>query len=284
MNRGDLIGTGAKSDVIYWEEGKVVKLFKNPEDGYKIDEGNGLNSFNREYDLSTKLPKVLDFVPKAHGVVEHDGRKGIIFDYIQGESLLSHFMKNPFKIKKIGQITAEIQAKLHAIDYKSIGLDAILERGVKFAMEYINDRDLVPPTLCEKLKQYIDQRNLSGKGDVLIHGDFHPGNIILSDDKPYLIDWGASYLAPPGVGVCYTKMFSLVGPLMIDNPVLRSILGYFGKSVGKAHVKAYKKITGLEQDSIDEWMPILAAGLLSWRKKPVTRWAMKIIEKHTRDY
>ena len=46
--------------------------------------------------------------------------------------------------------------------------------------------------------------NLFGPGTSLLHGDLHPGNILLTADGPVVIDWTNASIGPPGADLAVT--------------------------------------------------------------------------------
>ena len=89
LQRGSLLGQGRTAEVFAWGNDKVLKLFYSwfpqwPIE-YEADVGRAV--------YETGVP-----APKVYGVIDCDGRKGIIYQRIFGRSLIRH-MEESMKIE-----------------------------------------------------------------------------------------------------------------------------------------------------------------------------------------
>jgi hypothetical protein len=105
--------------------------------------------------------------PAVHGMVEVDGRTGVVFDRLAGPSLLAQ--------RGAAFTLAHLQADLH---------------------------DLPSPVLPQ-LADTLASWGLDGiePGRSLFHGDLHPGNVLRHEDGWQVIDWSNGHLAPPAADV-----------------------------------------------------------------------------------
>lgn len=170
MRYGKVIGVGNTATVYEWEEDKVLKLFYPgyPKEAAEKEFHNAMAIRNMDF------PK-----PKAYEIIPSEERIGIVYDMVKGESLLDWVMKTGNV-----QECAIYMAKLHkAIIHNKAHNVPNYKEFLKFH---------IPNTLSVNLKkreeilQMID--NLPD-GNVLCHGDFHPGNILISDGHAVVIDF-----------------------------------------------------------------------------------------------
>lgn len=170
MSLGKLIGIGNTASVYEWEKDKVIKLFHSnyPKEAIEKEFHNAMVIRN------TDFPK-----PKAYGIISHEGKTGIIYDMVVGESLLDWCMKTG-NVQKC----SEYMAKLH----KAIISNRV--RDVPNYKEFLKSH--IPNILGanlrkkEKVSQMIDELP---DGDTLCHGDFHPGNILIWEENSIVIDF-----------------------------------------------------------------------------------------------
>lgn len=170
MNYGKIIGVGNTAVVYEWKKDKVLKLF---------NEGYPKEAVEREFHNAMVI-RNMDFEkPKAYELLSYEGRMGIVYDRVDGESLL-HWLMRTGNI----QGCAVYMAKLHKEiinnrvddlnDYKQF----LKYHTVNSASISLAERNYAMETI-EKLPE----------GNLLCHGDFHPGNIILSEGNAIVIDF-----------------------------------------------------------------------------------------------
>lgn len=97
-----LLARGRTAEVYEWGEGKVLKLFNR---------GASASSVDFELKVSQVVSKFGG--PEVFGTEIQDGRKGIVFEKITGNSMLEVLQQNPLKTWKLAKNMARIHAKLH---------------------------------------------------------------------------------------------------------------------------------------------------------------------------
>lgn len=170
MRYGKIIGIGNTATVYEWEKGKVLKLFY---EGYPKD------AVEREFHNAKAIRNMHFSKPKVYEIISLEHRMGIIYDRVDGESLLNWVMRTGDLQK-----CAVYMAKLHkAILQNSIG-------DVPNYKEFLKCNILNAPTDNSKKREESLQRlDKLMDGNTLCHGDFHPGNILVSDGNVIVIDF-----------------------------------------------------------------------------------------------
>ena len=169
MSIGKLIGAGNTADVYEWGEGKVLKLFHQ---GYPNE------AVENEFRNAMAIRAMNFAKPKAYEMISYEERKGIIYDRVEGESLLDWIIKTG-DVQKCAVYMAEL--------HKSIISNRIskVPNYKNFLKQHIPIKLLSSDKQEEVLKMIEDLP----EGNTLCHGDFHPGNILISGDNTYIIDF-----------------------------------------------------------------------------------------------
>jgi aminoglycoside phosphotransferase (APT) family kinase protein len=136
---------------------------------------------------------------------------------IIGEEMPAGYAAKPEERRQLGLGMVEALAKLHAVDYREVGLedfgrpDAYLERQVaRWATQWDRSKTRDLPEIEElgrRLAKAIPVRSDS----TIVHGDFRLGNIVMARDRPgavlALLDWEMATLGDPLADLGYTLVF-----------------------------------------------------------------------------
>jgi uncharacterized protein (TIGR02172 family) len=246
MQKGAQIGQGRTAEVYAWGGDRILKLYQDwmptraVEYEFTVTRGAG----------EAGLP-----VPAAEELVELDGRFGIVFERIQGPSLLKELETRPWKMSGVMRQMAELHARLHACSAppEMPSLRAQLEDGIAAAAG-----------LPEEAKQAI-LRRLSElpDGDRLCHGDFHPDNILLSERGPIVIDWLTAARGDPLADVSRTSLLFHTGGLPPHIPLLvQSLINASRSRMFEVYLRRYLRLHPAERRQIAAWdLPVTAARL-----------------------
>ena len=99
-------------------------------------------------------------------------------------------------------------------------------------------------------------------GDYLCHFDFHPGNIMMVNDKPVFLDWMTACKGDRCADVARTCILLKYGQLEHAPIWVQKLLALGKNSMCKKYCKEYMKLLGITKKDIDKWeVPIAAARL-----------------------
>ncbi len=240
----ELVGTGLTADVYAWGEGRVLKLLR---------ERYGRSSAEREYMVTRTVREFGIPAPMAHEVVEVGGRYGIVFDRVIGITLLQYFQSHPWALFAGARQLAELHARLH---------ECTAPDGIPSQHEQIGARIDSLAELSESEKDAA-RRVLSGlpEGTSLCHGDFHPGNIIMTDNGPVIIDWGwAARGNPSGDVACTSRLFERASLPESTPAHLRLLFGMSRTLLHENYLRRYLRLRPGTREEIAAWrVPLRAA-------------------------
>lgn len=170
MDYGKLIGTGLTAKVYEWKDNKVLKLFHK---GYPRE------AIEKEL-YNARAIAGLDFAkPGVYRLYTFGKQYGIIYERVKGQSLLEWVIKTG-DLKKCAEYMATLHKQIlrnkgnKLPDYK----DFLRNNLLNIPAKQVNNRKEILE-LLEKLQN----------GNILCHGDFHPGNIFISEGVPIVIDF-----------------------------------------------------------------------------------------------
>lgn len=239
---GRPIALGRTAEIYAWEPGWVVKLYF---DWFEPD----AVEFERRIASAihaTGLP-----VPAVGETVSVAGRVGLLYERRDGASMWSDLDQHPARLIAHAQTLAKLHAEMHArpIQADIPPLRDKLERKLRAAKPLPEALRTAALKALEKMPD----------GDRLCHGDFHPGNILLSQPDPVIIDWIDSSVGSPLADVARTTILAL-GTANTDP----SKIAWLGISATHAlYLRRYFKLRPGGRDEYRHWLPIVAAARLS---------------------
>lgn len=207
LKYGKIIGSGSTATVYEWGEGTVLKLFVK---------GYPRSSIEREFNNAKAINDQNFAKPKVYELISYEEQLGIIYDKVEGETLLDWVLRT-------GDLhtCAKYMAKLHKTivnnrvsnipDYKQFLKSNLLNA----TSANLTERNRVLETL-DKLKE----------GDTLCHGDFHPGNILLSNGLTMVIDFMNLCHGDPLYDVARTVFLVEYTPVPQDTEDREKLLQY----------------------------------------------------------
>ncbi len=261
-----IIGQGRTADIFEYEEGKIIKLFKQefPED-----------AINQEFLVSKFVHSLGIKIPQPFELTQLDSRFGIVFERMSGTTLLHEMTSKPWLINKQSRKLARLQYELHCHPAH----DAVEE--LRYQKSVLVDNIQLAPLLTEDEKEQI-KSYLKGLPDdnKLCHGDFHPDNVLIGSNS-CIIDWMTGMIGNPAGDVARTVILLSFGTLPNETcRTVKLLISYLRNRIKTAYLKQYLKLTGREFKEIDRWiLPVAAARLIECIPDEEKRKLIVIIRK-----
>jgi len=162
----------------------------------------------------------------APAVYSVDG-SDMVIDLVDGIDLLTRLSKRPWEARKVGVMLADLHRQLAAIP--------------------IGDTDL--PALF-------------GQPESLIHGDLHPGNVLLTSAGPVVIDWEGACVGPRDADAATTWLL-LEAAQVDDVPlIVRPLVGIVRRAVLRAF------LDGVDKPSDETIAAVCEARLVDTNMRP----------------
>lgn len=171
MQKTKLLGKGNTAEVWEYETGKVCKLFFEgyPHEYIRLEFENAKEMYKNKYKIN---------IPKPFQIVTIGKRQGIVYEKIEGKTLLNIIMTER---KETLDERLNMFAALH-LDILTLHSRNVLSYK-EYLIAMLKGKKATDQMIFYKIMTAPDD-------DCLLHGDFHPGNILVTPDgTPAVIDF-----------------------------------------------------------------------------------------------
>jgi len=197
-------------------------------------------------------------VPAFHEVCKINGKWAIVMDYIEGRTLVSMIDNDHANMSQYINRLVDIQMNLHS--YKVERLRRLTD---KF-------HDKISKSGLDATARYELHTRLQGlpKHNKLCHGDFTPGNVIITpDDQAVVIDWSHATQGNASADAARTYLRLTLAGL---------------PDQAETYMRLFCKKSDTAQQYVEKWLAIVAASQMV-KGKPeerelLLRWA-NVMEK-----
>ena len=238
------LATGRTAELFAWEDGRVLKL---------LNAGIAAAAADHEANIGRLVHAAGLPVPAVYGRIDLNGRAGILYERIEGPTLLSLITRQPLKMPGWGRTLARLQHQVH--QNAASGLDNKIESLERAIQKEPN----VPDDLR---KAALARLNRLPAGDALLHGDFHPDNILVSARGLIIIDWLDASRGHPLADVARTWLL-MTGRLPPSMSAAQRIIIQLGRNVlVRSYLNSYFHLSGFTRSDLTPWLlPVAAARL-----------------------
>jgi serine/threonine protein kinase len=241
MNQEIPIAYGRQAEIFALEEGRVLKLFL----------GHWPEAARHEFAISKSAYLQGARTPQPLEVVEKDGRPGIVFEKVDGPSLLRLLGTRPWQVQSLGREFAKLHHTVHRCKAPELPSARIeLEKIIRSRQQL---SPAIKATLLKLLETLPD-------GDSLLHGDFHPDNVMVTSHGMVIIDWPNAARGCPLADVARTTITLRVGEPVGKISLGLLILSRFLRGIFRtAYVREYFRDSLFSENDLRPWEVILAA-------------------------
>ena len=266
MQKGPLISSGRTAEVFAWGADCVLKLFYD---------WVPLEWADHEAELAMQVARTSLPVPACQEMIDLEGRRGIVYQRLYGPTLLSVLSGNPIKLPYYAGMMADVHQQIHQI---AMPMFPSLKNQLKNSIDQVHLLSGEVKTYCLIILDDLPE------DDKLCHFDFHPDQIIMTEDGPYIIDWGAACKGDPLADVARTSLIVFTASVQ-HLPRLTRIMVTSGREImHKIYINqilkdedriAAKQLAQwkvpIAAARLNEQIPAEEAGLLTYLQKSYAR-------------
>ena len=250
------LARGRTADVFDWDDGHILKLFHN---WFQLE--------NIQYEMKTANAVYASGVrsPAVKQLVQVQGRNGLVYERVQGNTMLVMFQRKPWRVLSFARTFAQLHAQMHG---------CVLNADVPSQRQQIQYKIREAGALHVLTKNsLLNDLETLPEGDKVCHGDFHPANVMMSEKESMVIDWIDASRGNPLADVARTSII-LLGALaakQIRSPLMRVFIRLFHT----VYVDQYFRLRPGGQNEYRRWLPIVAAARLSENIVELEPWLLE---------
>jgi aminoglycoside phosphotransferase (APT) family kinase protein len=245
--RGELIARGNTSNVWRWSGTTVVKVLRPeiPPHWAWL-----------EYEITRRVREAGLPVPASDGVIEVDGRPGIMLEYVAGPSMWTRMKAHPHEVPRLVDELVDLQEQVLAAGpvegLPDIGLR--LHRKIDEALQ------------LQEGDRAAAHRLLAGlpTGTALCHGDMHPANVLGSPGGWVIVDWFDAAIGYPVAD--YARSSLLMPPASAVESANRHLDGVTAYLLGRLHdsyLASLARRGHIDRGPFEAWEAVLAVARMS---------------------
>ena len=171
-----MIGKGANGEIYRLDEDKIVKVY-NP----------AINTLDRiQMEKKSAKAAFIHDIPSAisYNIIKAGDRYGIIYEFINAQTLGQYITNNPEQLEEYGKKMADLLKKLHSTEFEP-GVLPDARKNLQVWADIAEKSGYYSDEVISKLRNLINNIPFQ---NTFIHGDFHPGNIMVVNGELMLID------------------------------------------------------------------------------------------------
>jgi uncharacterized protein (TIGR02172 family) len=254
------IAQGRTAEIYAWDDEHILKLYREwcPPD-WADDEARIARAV-----YESGIPS-----PEAREIIEVDGRRGLIYERLEGVSMLKEMNARPWMLLKHARSLAELHVQIHRQSLTDL----------PFYKDRLGYDIRNNPHLSEKLKNKALAllENLPN-GETLCHGDFHPDNVLITKKGPVVIDWMTACIGSPWTDVARTSLILSIGAKSAGKqvrPILRTVVHLYHRT----YLHRYRALKPDRTGEFAGWMPVVAAARGNENIIPEREALIKIVDE-----
>lgn len=263
LSKLKLIAQGGQADIYELDKEKIIRVLRNTNDERHL---------KAEMAVMNSLREKGKPVPRVYEYVLLEERPAIIMERINGISMMEEMTRKPLKAAKHGEKLARLHLET-ADSAEGLELISIKVR----AKQLVAGSELFSDEMKKFIFEIIEKMP---EGNDICHGDFHPGNIIIAEDKYYVIDWFGATKGRKLSDIAHSYIIfkNLPDVPGISNWKRLGIVAVLGRFT-KRYLNTCYELEAFDYGEFSKWMVIKAAERVVYGQKFEKYALIKFIER-----
>ena len=260
------VGQGREAEIFEWEASHVVRLMRDPGASERIERERA--ALGAAWAGGAPVPEVGDLLTL-------DGRPGLVMERIDGGDLIERVARRPWAIFDAASLLGRIHVAVHrvAAPPELRGSRVLLEERITTAS--------LPSRLASAALRVLEHLP---DGDRLCHGDFHPGNVLVSPRGPLVVDWTNASRGTPDADVARTLLMLELAVVPDTMPAIVRRMSSVGRRLFlRGYVRAYGRLRTWDDDAIRHWKLVHAAARVAEGIVEEEPLLIRYVEQHASD-
>jgi tRNA A-37 threonylcarbamoyl transferase component Bud32 len=243
LSKLKLLAQGGQADIYELDENKIVRVLRNKEDEEYL---------KLELSVMKALKKKNKAVSKVHQYLKIEERPSIVMERLYGPTMLEEIRSKPLQIFRQAERLAELHMEVMD-SAEDLDLTSINDR----AAQFIPKAALLDAELKEFALAILSELP---KGKDICHGDFHPGNIITTNEKDYIIDWFGATSGRKFSDIAHTYLLLRNTPKIPGTSNVQNfIISCSASIISRRYLSTCLKQEGFVWNEFSKWMVVRAA-------------------------
>lgn len=236
-----------------WGADQVIKLFHNWFE---------LNDILFEQKVAQAMQGSGLPVPVVGEILKVNGHNGLIYQRVDGSPVWEALARQPWRLLYFARRTAELHALLH-----TTAAPVELPDQHRRLRRKLEGARALPEDLRQQALAVLAQLPA---GDKLCHGDFHPGNILLTEHGEVIIDWIDVTRGNPLADLARTSILALgaAATTQVPQAQMKATLRLFHA----LYLRKYFRLRPGGYEEYRRWLPVVAAARLEENIPQLEQW------------
>ena len=259
-----LIVKSGLTEIRLLDSTRIIKLFHDTIPDERVN--REVNNTLRAKSLGVRVPDIYDVITRGR-------RRGIVMEYIKGETITDALTQNPLKVKTYAKQLARTQFEINSIQASGFTSQRqFMTRAIHQSQARLGNWAQLALTQLDALPD----------AQQLCHNDLHQENIIFSHDGPVVLDWAEATVGNPLADIAHALLVQehpVPAPIFKASKTYHRLHNRYRRYFAKLYAREYQSLANATQADIQSWLlPVAATRIMTKRDLEEIDWTEMYIK------